>query len=329
MMSAEPSRRAPYGNDLRWRIVYQRVGMNLSLERIARNLNISTSTAFRINARFEQTGSVEPTSHRKRRYDVRHLNHHNELFVVGLILDNPTLYLNEICHKVCEVHDVCVTPSTICRLLRSYGVTRKKIRNIALQRSYSLRGAFMSQCFMFNVDQFVWIDETGSDARDQSRKYGYALRGQTPVVHRFLTRGTRTNAIAAICSSGVVSVELVKSTVNGQVFFDYVRSCLIPNMMPFDGVNARSIAVMDNCAIHHVSEILDLFHQARILILFLPPYSPDLNPCEEAFSFIKYYLRKHDELLQVLPCPLSVIKSAFNSITADLCKSWISHSGYN
>ena len=41
----------------------------------------------------------------------------------------------------------------------------------------------MSQCFMFNVNQFVWIDETGSDARDQSRKHGYSLRGQAPVVY--------------------------------------------------------------------------------------------------------------------------------------------------
>ena len=131
----------------------------------------------------------------------------------------------------------------------------------------------MAQCFMFNVDQFVWIDETGSDARDQSRKYGYALQGQAPVVHRSLSRGSRTNAITAICSSGLVSLELTTSTVNGEVFFDYIRSSLIPNMMPFNGMNPRSIAIMDNCSIHHVSEVLDLFHQAGILVLFLPPYT--------------------------------------------------------
>ena len=155
----------------------------------------------------------------------------------------------------------------------------------------------MAQSFLFSTDKFVWIDETGSDARDQARRYGYALLGQTPVVHRFHSRGTRTNAIAAICSSGLVSLELTTSTVNQEVFFDYIRGSLIPNMMPFDGINPRSIAVMDNLSVHHVTEILDLFHEAMILVLFLPPYSPDLNPMEEVFSYVKSYLRMHDELL--------------------------------
>lgn len=183
----------------------------------------------------------------------------------------------------------------------------------------------MAQSFMFNVDQFVWIDETGSDARNQSRKYGYALQSQAPVVHQFLSRGRRTNAISAICSSGLVSMELTPSTINQGVFFDYVRGSLIPNMMPFDGISPRSIAKMDNLSVHHVSEVLHVFHQARILVLFLPPYSPDLNPIEEAFSYVKSYLRKHSELLQAIPNPQDVIRTAFHSITAEHCQSWIHH----
>ena len=307
-MSAEPNRRKPYGTDLRWRVVYQRIGMNLPLKEIAANLMISISTVCRVCAHFERTGSVQVGSNRqKRRYDIRRLDEQSELFVVGLVIDSPTLYLAEMCKKVYEVYNVRVSAATICRLLRSYGFTRKRTRNVALQRSYSLRGAFMSQCLMFNVNQFVWIDETGSDAHDQSRKYGYSLRGQAPVVHRFLSRGKGVNAIAAISTSGLVSLDLFTRTVNGEVFIDYVRSCLIPNMVPFNGVNHKSIAILDNCSVHHVNEVLDLFHQAGILVLFLPPYSPDLNPCEEAFSFIKSYLRRHDELLQVLPSPLDVI----------------------
>ena len=72
----------------------------------------------------------------------------------------------------------------------------------------------MAQSFMFSTDKFVWIDETGSDARDQSRKYGYAVCGQTPIVRKFHSRGRRINAIAAISSSGLVSVELTRSNVD-------------------------------------------------------------------------------------------------------------------
>lgn len=71
-------------------------------------------------------------------------------------------------------------------------------------------------------------------------------------------------------------------------------------MLPYDGENPRSILVMDNCSIHHVQPVLDTVKQMGILVLFLPPYSPDMNPIEEMFSYIKYYLKDHDPILQAL-----------------------------
>ncbi len=154
MSSVEPGRRKAYTNDLRWRIVYQRIGMHLPLEKIASNLNVSTSTAYRINARFRLTGSVDSEGPQKRRPDLRRLDEHSQLFVVGLVLGNPSLYLGEVCQKVLEVDGVNVSPSTICRL-SMYGITRKKMRYVALQRCESFRGAFMAQSFMFSTDKFV------------------------------------------------------------------------------------------------------------------------------------------------------------------------------
>ena len=60
---------------------------------------------------------------------------------------------------------------------------------------------------------------------------------------------------------------------------------------------------MDNCKIHHVQAVKDFFEDAGILLMFLPPYSPDYNPIEEAFSSVKYYLKDHDELLQSVDDP--------------------------
>ena len=71
-----------------------------------------------------------------------------------------------------------------------------------------------------------------------------------------------------------------------------------------------------------------MLQQAGILVLFLPPYSPDLNPLEEAVSYIKQYLCKHNELLQAIQDPTDVIMQAFQSITAKRCNSWISHAQY-
>ncbi len=59
-------------------------------------------------------------------------------------------------------------------------------------------------------------------------------------------QGERINAIAAIATSGLVALELTTSTINGDNFYDFARGSLIPNMLPFDGVNPRSVVVMDN-----------------------------------------------------------------------------------
>lgn len=107
------------------------------------------------------------------------------------------------------------------------------------------------------------------------------------------------------------------------------RATLVPEMMPYNGSNPRSILVMDNCTIHHISDVIDFLLSVGILVIYLPPYSPDLNPIEELFSFLKYYLKQHDEVIQALNSnPIEVIKSAFNEITRDHCKAWVRHAGY-
>ena len=100
-------------------------------------------------------------------------------------------------------------------------------------------------------------------------------------------------------------------------------------MMPFDGVNPRSILVMDNCTIHHVNEVEAILRQAGIVVLFLPPYSPDYNPAEEAFSYVKGYLKKHDQLLQAGTPLQYLLQAAFHSVTKEHCESWITDCGYS
>ena len=161
---------------------------------------------------------MQPVSCNKHRPYLQSPDQQSQLYVVGLIIENPTLYLAEICQHIHEVFALDVTSSTVCRLWRSYGITHKKIRCIALQRCDTLRGAFRAQCSTFSVDKFVCIDETGSGAQSHARKYGYALRGLTPVTHRQPTRGKRVNAMAAISSTGLVASKLTTSTAGRENF---------------------------------------------------------------------------------------------------------------
>ena len=66
---------------------------------------------------------------------------------------------------------------------------------------------------------------------------------------------------------------------------------LLPNRQPFDRTDKRSVFIMDNCSINHVDSITSLFEEAGVQVLFLLPYSLDSMPIEEAFSYIKAYLK--------------------------------------
>lgn len=329
-MSIEPARRIPYSVDMRWRMVWQHLALGLTFKEIAKRLNIDPSTACRVNNLFLITGDVQPKMRAGvPREEIRKIDSSTELFIVGLILDEPKLYLSEVCKAVFDLSGIVVSEATICRLFQRYGISRQKIRRVALQQSAVLRGQFMAHVLLYRREMFVWVDESGCDRRDAMRKYGYSIRGQTPVSHSFLARGSRISSIAAICSEGLLAAEYYTGTVNADVFYDYVAGALIPQMNKFDGSSDKSIVIMDNCTIHHVDKVLKLFQSVGILVIFLPPYSPDFNPIEETFSYVKYYMKANDHLIQSLSDPLPVLKHAFNSVTCKQCNAWISDSGYH
>ena len=113
------------------------------------------------------------------------------------------------------------------------------------------------------------MDETGTDARNHVRKFGYSLRGMIPTYTRSLARGRRVSAIA-ISTDGYVGAELTYGTVNGKIFADFIRGTLIPEMKPYDGAVKKSVVIMDNCSIHHVEGVKSLLDNAGILLYYLP-----------------------------------------------------------
>ena len=216
-----------------------------------RLVEICPSTTHCIFQRFKATGSVDPAKQPPARYDCGKLDDHHELLIIALLIENPCLYLHEICELIKEASNLEVSASTVCRIIHKNGFTRKKVQTIAKQRSIDYRAQFQAQC------HFVWVDETGSDARDHIRKFGYQFQGIAPTYHRFLDRGKRISAIAAISDEGLVAVELIQGTVNSNFFSDFVRGTLIPEMEAFDGSVKKSVVIMDNSSCCKSQEIIE------------------------------------------------------------------------
>ena len=85
------------------------------------------------------------------------------------------------------------------------------------------------------------------------------------------------------------------------------------------------MVVTDNCSVHHVEETKKLLNNTWIVLIYLPPYSPDYNPIEMAFSYVKQYLKQHDNVAAAISDPCSLVQSAFDSITSEQCIAWVTH----
>ena len=120
---------------------------------------------------------------------------------------------------------------------------------------------------------------------------------------------------------GIIAIKIIRGSVDGDVFYDFICTSLLTELLPFNGSNARSIVILDNCSVHHVDEVHQAVTDAGVLIHFLP-YSPDYNPIELAFSKIKCTLKSMEAEMQALDIE-TIVLAAFASITQADCEAWI------
>ena len=209
-------------------------------------------------------------------------------------------------------------------------MTRQRIKRVSLQRSEVKRAEFWAEISAFEPSMMLWIDETGCDRRNALRKYGYDIRGQPPQEHTLILRGKRHSAIGILSTEGVEDVYITDGTVDGDKFLEFVRQNLLRLLMPFNGQNPNSIVILDNASsIHHVDQVVELITSVRALVRFLPPYSPDMNPIKELFT--EQYLQANHSLYlaNTSMSSVSILLMAFNSVSAEHCRAYIQHAGYN
>ena len=264
-------------------MVYQRCGLGLSYKQIGEQLNVDPSTVCRTVQLFEETGTV----HSIQGYHestTKKLTAQDEITIIEAILDNPSMYLHELQHAIYLSSGTSVCTATICNFLHKQDFSRHKLTFAAQQRNEELRSLYLSEISVLDPHMFVFVDETGSDKRLALRRYGYSLKGTRAIAEKALIRGKRFSTIAAICMDGVIDVQITTDSVNGEKFCEFIERCLQPQLLPFNGINPRSVVILDNAAIHHVESAINLIEETGALAIFLPPYSPDLMPIEERFK---------------------------------------------
>jgi len=132
--------------------------------------------------------------------------------------------------------------------------------------------------------QIVYIDESGF-AHDMRRTHGYSDQGKRCYgTHDWGAKG-RTNAIGALLGSDLIAIGLFTGSVNTEVFTCWVEQLLLPNLPK------QSVIVMDNASFHKGSSMQKRLEDSGHILLYLPPYSPDLNPIEKKWAHAKHIRR--------------------------------------
>ena len=135
------------------------------------------------------------------------------------------------------------------------------------------------------MTDIVYIDESGF-AHDMPRTHGYSPKGERCYgTHDWGAKG-RTNVIGALLNGQLLTVSLFETTINTEIFNAWVMQDLVPKLPP------KSIVVMDNATFHKSINMQKTLEDAGHRILYLPPYSPDLNPIEHKWAETKSVRRK-------------------------------------
>lgn len=187
------------------------------------------------------------------------------------------------------------------------------------QANRQRRAAFLEKLRTIAPEKLIFLDESGVTTQ-MTRAWGRAPKGEriaeaTPQGHwKVLT------TLGAMSVRGMEAVMTIEAATDGEVFGAYVEQVLCPKLQSGD------VVVMDNLSAHKVRGIRELIAAQGAELLYLPPYSPDLNPIEKAWFKLKQFLRaakaRTAEALE------QAITEALKTITAENAAAWFHHCGY-
>ena len=197
---------------------------------------------------------------------------------------------------------------------------REKKTLRASERHEAQRLCWLAKAFCLDPDKLVFVDESGFNLA-MTPLYARAPKGQRAYGQVPRNRGKNTSFLAALSLNGLRAPMTLQGSVDAIAFETYIERVLLPTLVP------GQIVILDNHRIHKGDKVAELLASKGCSLLFLPPYSPDLNPIEEALSKVKTFVkacqaRARDALDQA-------IAAALKTISLQDILGWFGHSGYN
>jgi transposase len=196
----------------------------------------------------------------------------------------------------------------------------QKKSKIASERDEEVRGLWRWLASHFDARRLVFVDESGFNT-SMTRLRARAPRGKRAYGKVPRNRGKNTTLIAAITLEGAMGESMtVEGATDAEAFEAYVEHFLAPSLCE------GQLVVLDGLGAHGTEKVRELVQARGADLLFLPSYSPDLNPIEEAFSKIKALVRKVGARMR--EALVEAIGRASEAVTPEDAASWFAHAGY-
>lgn len=304
-----------YSEDLRERVVTA-VDQGMSRREVVRLFGVSEASIKRYLKLRRETGSLAPKAipgcpPRK-----------TGMLQEGLrpqLEAHPDATLEEHCRLWEAQTGVKVSTSTMRRAILRLRWTWKKKTLEASERKEEEREEWRKNMKDLDVNKCRVIDETGSNIA-LTRRYGRAPKGKRAKGSVPRNRGKNVTLISDLSLAGLGELFMIDGAANGDLFEAYIEQIFAPTLLPGE------IVIMDNLSIHKRQKVRELIEAKGCHLLFLPAYSPDFSPIEEAFSKLKAVLRsigaRTREALQ------DALEYACATITASDAAGWFRHCGY-
>jgi transposase len=231
----------------------------------------------------------------------------------------PDATLEEHCQIWETTQGVQVSTASMSRAIQRLGWTRKKKTLRASEQKEADRVAWREQAQTLDAGKLVFVDECGSNIA-LTRLYARSPKGKR--AYDAIPRNRRANItlLASLSLQGMGEALILEGSADTIAFEIYIERILAPSLQ------AGQIVVMDNLSTHTGEKVRQALTAKGCQLLFLPSYSPDLSPIEEAFSKLKAFLRRvgarTPETLQ------EALGQALLTITAHDAHGWFTHCGY-
>jgi len=163
----------------------------------------------------------------------------------------------------------------------------------------------------------VFVDEMGC-CLNMNLGYGRSPSGERVFDKNSTSSGVRISTVAALTKNGIEADFSYTGSMTAELFVVYLEARLLKVL------SGGKVLIMDNLRVHHAAVVMEFLEKHKIKFLFLPPYSPELNPIEEAFSKTKHLVSKQKP--RVPEVLYDAIKGAIKAVTEDDAISYINHS---